>query len=152
MPDDDAGRDDLGPGGNVSPPWPNPKRRRTTSREWAPGRRGRAFSSRQHVWGLDKYERTPTAKELGERLGLTNTEREALKLWPFLPVDKTEQELAEQSKVRERERRARKRREKGIRTREAFCPNWQAKPNPGCARPFTLRLLPETSVSKDETR
>ena len=47
----------------------------------------------KHVWGLDLYERTPTAKELGERLGLTNTEREALKLWPFLPFDKTKKNL-----------------------------------------------------------
>ena len=84
----------------------------------------------KHVLGLDIYERTPTAKELGERLGLTNTEREALKLWPFLPIDKTEDELAEQAKVRERERRARKRREKGIRTREAYLSELASRAKP----------------------
>ena len=84
----------------------------------------------KHVWGLDIYERTPTAKELGERLGLTNPEREALKLWPFLPIDKTEEELAEQAKVRERERRARKRREKGVRTREAYLAELAGRPKP----------------------
>jgi hypothetical protein len=83
-----------------------------------------------HVWGLDIYERTPTAAELGRRLGLTNAERESLKLWPFIPIDKTDRELAEQSKARERERRAHKRRAKGVRTREAYLAELARKPKP----------------------
>jgi hypothetical protein len=74
----------------------------------------------RHVWGLDLHERTETAEAIGRRLGLTSTEREKLKLWPFKPIDKTDAELAEQAKLRERERRARKRRERGVRTKEAY--------------------------------
>ena len=98
---------------------------------WAPWMSAKERSAYvKHVWGLDLYERTPIAKELGDRLGLTNTEREALKLWPFLPIDKTKEELAEQAKVRERERRARKRREKGVRTREAYLAELAGRPKP----------------------
>ena len=42
-----------------------------------------------HVWGLDiyrrpKYRRTQTGEEIGSLLGLTNAERQGLKLWRFL--------------------------------------------------------------------
>ena len=103
----------------------------------------------KQVLGLDLYERTPTAKELGERLGLTNTEREALKLWQFLPIDKTEEELAEQAKLRERARRALKRREKGIRTREAYLDELAASPDPGLSKASHAPLI---IVSGSETR
>jgi hypothetical protein len=93
----------------------------------------------EHVWGLDIYERTLTAKELGKRLGLTNAEREELKLRPFLPIDKTEEEIAEQAKARERERRARKRREKGVRTREAYFAELASRPKPWIAEGISRR-------------
>ena len=87
------------------------------------------------------------AKELGERLGLTNTEREALKLWPFLPIDKTEEELAEQAKARERERRARKRREKGVRTREAYLAELASQP-----KPWTVQGISRSAYYRKRTR
>ena len=133
LPDDDAGRDDLWLlVTNVSLAAAEPEKKMHHVIEmWAPWMSEEERSAYvKHVWGLDLYERTPTAKELGERLGLTNTEREALKLWPFLPIDKTEEELAEQAKVRERERRARKRREKGVRTREAYLAELAGRPKP----------------------
>jgi hypothetical protein len=92
-----------------------------------------------HVWGLDIYERTLTAVELGQRLGVTNAERESLKLWPFIPIDKTDEELAEQSKARERERRARKRRAKGVRTREAYLAELASRPKPWIAEGISRR-------------
>ena len=133
LPDDDAGRDDLWLlVTNVSLAAAEPEKKMHHVIEiWAPWMSTEEREAYvKHVWGLDMYERTPTAKELGQRLGLTNTEREALKLWPFLPFDKTEEELAEQAKVRERERRARKRREKGIRTREAYLSELASKAKP----------------------
>jgi hypothetical protein len=137
LPDDDSGRDDLWLlVTNVSLAAAEPEKKMHHVIEmWAPWMSTEEREAYvKHVWGLDIYERTPTAKELGERLGLTNTEREALKLWPFLPIDKTEEELAEQAKVRERERRARKRREKGIRTREAYLAELARKPRPWVAQ------------------
>ena len=112
----------------------------------------RVFSLRRTRWGLDIYERSLTALELGRRLGLTNAEREALKLWPFLPIDKTEEELAEQSKARERERRARKRRAKGVRTRKAYLAELARKPKPwiteGISRSAYYRKRKRDKVSR----
>ena len=85
---------------------------------WMPDDMASAYV--EHVWGLDIYQRTQAAREIGELLRLTNAERERLKLWPFAPIDMTDEQLAEQPKVRERNRRARKRRERGVRTKEAY--------------------------------
>jgi hypothetical protein len=63
----------------------------------------------EHVWGLDFYERLMTAREIGERLGLTNAERERLKLWQFKPIDMTDEELTEHRKRKNNERRRAKR-------------------------------------------
>jgi len=93
----------------------------------------------QHVWGLDIYERTETGLEIGKRLGLTNAERETLKLWPFLPIDKTAEQIAEQAKARERERRARKRRERGVRTRKAYLAELASRPKPWIAEGISRR-------------
>jgi hypothetical protein len=53
-------------------------------------------------------ERRLSAQQIGERLQLTNAERERLSLWRIAPVDMTEQQLAEQRKAKDRAR-ARKR-------------------------------------------
>ena len=60
-----------------------------------------------------------------------------------------QRKLAEQAKVRARERRARKRREKGIRTREAYFAELASKARPWMApRHLTLRLLPEAEARR----
>src|SRR4029078_12176444 len=103
LPDDDAGRDDLWLlVTNVSLAAAEPKKKmRHVIEIWAPWMPAEEREAcLRHVWGLDIYERTLTALELGKRLGLTNAEREALKLWPFRPIDKTEEEIAEQTKAR----------------------------------------------------
>ena len=43
----------------------------------------------KHVMGLDIYERIQTAGELVEGSAY-HAEREALKLWPFKPIDMTD--------------------------------------------------------------
>jgi hypothetical protein len=95
---------------------------------WMPAEESEAYVT--HVWGLDIYERTPTAVELGRRLGLTNAEREALKLWPFLPIDRTADEIAEIAKARRNNRRREKARASGIRTRAAYLAELENKRKP----------------------
>ena len=63
----------------------------------------------ERVKMLTIYERTPTAKQLGERLRVTNAERERLKLWQFKPIDATDEQVAEQRRARRNERRRVKR-------------------------------------------
>jgi hypothetical protein len=142
LPDDDAGRDDLWLlVTNVSLAAAEPeKKMRHVIEMWAPWMTAderEAFI--KHVWSLDIYERTQTALEIGKRLGLTNAERETLKLWPFLPFDKTEEEIAEQAKARERARRARKRREKGVQTREDYLAELSSRPKPWIAEGISRR-------------
>jgi hypothetical protein len=72
----------------------------------------------QHLSVTPHYQKLRTAEELGRVLNLTNADRERLKLWRIKPVDMTDEELAKQSKDRERNRRTAKRRLAGIPTRE----------------------------------
>jgi hypothetical protein len=142
LPDDDAGRDDLWLlVTNVSLAAAEPQKKMRHVIEmwapWMPAEEREAYV--KHVWGLDIYERNQTGLEIGKRLGLTNAEREALKLWPFFPIDKTEEEIAEQAKVRERERRAHKRRKKGVRTREAYLAELASRPKPWVAEGISRR-------------
>jgi hypothetical protein len=101
LPDDDAGRDDLWllvTNASLAVAEPQKKMRHVIEM-WAPwmsSEEREAYGT--HVWGLDRYERIQTGEEIGKRLGPTNADREALKLWPFKPIDRTDEELAELKK------------------------------------------------------
>ena len=112
FPDDDAGRGDLWLLVlNVSLAIAEPKKKmRHVIEMWAPWLKADEREAYiEHVWGLDFYERLMTAREIGERLGLTNAERERLKLWQFKPIDMTDEELVEHRKRKNNERRRVKR-------------------------------------------
>src|SRR5262245_17903058 len=99
-------------------------------------------------------ERTPTARTLGNRLRLTNAERERLRLWTIRPCDMTDEQLADQSKARERARRERKRRDAGVRSRVAYLAELKAKPKPWiaegiCRRTWERRRKMSQRVSVD---
>jgi hypothetical protein len=136
LPDDDAGRDDLWllvTNASLAVAEPQKKMRHVIEM-WAPwmsSEEREAYGT--HVWGLDRYERIQTGEEIGKRLGLTNADREALKLWPFKPIDRTDEELAELKRERERARRERKRRQRGMRTREAYLADLASKSKPWIA-------------------
>jgi hypothetical protein len=151
LPDDDTGRDDLWLlVTNVSLAAAEPKKKmRHVIEIWAPWMSAEEREAYvEHVGGLDIYERTPTAKALGQRLGLTNAEREALKLWQFLPIDKTDAEIAELAKARDRERRARKRRANGVRTREAYLAELASRPQPWIAEGISRRTWQRRRMSR----
>jgi hypothetical protein len=63
----------------------------------------------EHVNRLPIYERTPTARKLGENMLLSNADRERLKLWAIKPYDMTDAELEAQRKTKINERRRAKR-------------------------------------------
>jgi hypothetical protein len=133
LPDDDAGRGDLFELVMVTSlaPAAHEKKGLCIIELWAPWMpRGEAEALVNHVWGLDLYERTPTARTLGNRLRMTNAERERLRLWTIKPFDMTDEQLVEQSKARQRARRERKRRDKGVRSRAAYLVEMKAKPKP----------------------
>jgi hypothetical protein len=57
-----------------------------------------------HVQSLPIFERSRTARHLGDNMRLLNAEREALHLWRLLPIDMTDEQLAEQRKAKSRKR------------------------------------------------
>ena len=133
LPDDDAGREDL---------WlllqnvslasaGSEKKVRAAIEIWAPWLSKEEARERIEFLGvLTIYERSPTARELGERLGVTNAEREALKLWQFKPIDKTDEELAEQRRLKSRERRKAAREKLGRPSRDVYLAKFESKQRP----------------------
>jgi hypothetical protein len=133
LPDDDAGRADLWLLlQNVSlAPAGSDKKMRHVIELWAPWLSEDEVKERiEFLSLLTTYERTPTARDLGERLRLTNAERERLKLWPFRPIDATDEEIDKQRKARKRERVAKTRAMKGVRTRAAYLAELASRPRP----------------------
>lgn len=76
------------------------------------------------------YLRKPTARELGERLRVTNQERERLKLWTIIPFDMTDAQLKEQRRAKDRARRQRRRRAAGSKPRKAYLAKSLSKKKP----------------------
>ena len=62
------------------------------------------------ILALPTAKRRVSAKVLGERLRVTNEERERLSLRTIHPVDMTDEQMAEQKKAKDRARKRRKRR------------------------------------------
>src|ERR1700680_72892 len=82
------------------------RRMRCAIEIWAPWmiKRGEGAPLIDHVIRTPACERMPTAIAVGQRLRVTNAEREGLRLWTMRPVDMTEAELIEQRKAKNRER------------------------------------------------
>jgi hypothetical protein len=83
-----------------------------------------------HIQSIPIFERTRTARHLGDNMRLLNSEREALRLWTMLPIDMTDEQLVEQRNAKSRARRAAKRRQSGVRTRERYLAELNSKPKP----------------------
>jgi hypothetical protein len=79
---------------------------------------------------LDLRFRRLTGKEAGERIRLTNAEREMIKAWQIAPIDMTDADLAEQRKAKDRERKRRKRAKTGARSRKAYLANGKTRRQP----------------------
>ena len=142
LPDDDAGRGDLWLlVTNCSLAAAEPEKKMAHVIEvWAPWMSPDERAAYvQHVWGLDLYQRIQTAGELGQQLGLTNATREALKLWRFLPIDKTEDELAEHRAAKRRAKATTRRRAKGVRSREDYLASLPSRQRPWEAEGISRR-------------
>jgi hypothetical protein len=133
FPNEDAGRDDLFVllcVVSLAPSATDKKMAHVLSL-WAPWMHAdEAEMYVEHVNRLTIYERMPAAKELGERLNLTNAERERLRLWPIAPVDVTVEQLIEQRAAKRRQQDAVRRRKQGVRSREAYLAELASRPRP----------------------
>src|SRR5262245_44262911 len=153
LPDDDAGIEDLWLLlQNVSlAPFGAEKKMRHVCGLLAPWLSEEGVQERiDFLTRLPSFERIETAEGLGERLRVTNAERELLKLWRLTPVDMTADELVEQRKARRRKRDAERRRAEGRKPRAQYRATslsqtrpWEAE---GVSRATYYRRRAETSV------
>ena len=143
LPDDDAGRDDLdlllrlhAVASNAAE-----KKMRCRGRDLGPlDAQGRGHGPNRQPLRCDLRRVWLGGKELGQRLNLTNAEREALKAWRIVPVDMTADDLAEQWKAKEGERKRRKR-------ATYWVPNHVKPMRPGRYRAVSLGL-PRVSAAE----
>jgi hypothetical protein len=154
VPDDDAGRPDLmellylasmAPAGAE-------KKVRNNIELYAPWMQTDEVEALiQHLSLTPHYQKVRTAEELGRLLQLTNAERERLRLWRIRPVDMTAEQLAQQTKERERTRRAAQRRKKGIRTKEAYLAELANRPKPWLTEGISQRTWQRRVARQGQT-
>ena len=118
LPDDDAGREYLielllpisvGPHADIKMP--------NAIEVWAPWmQKDEATQLIDHINRMPIWERKPTAKTLGQRLNLTNPDRERLKLWTIAPSDMGERGMAWWRKHKDKQRKRRLRQLSGAKS------------------------------------
>jgi hypothetical protein len=116
LPDDDAGRDDLREllmQESLSPCAAEIKMRNAI-RTWAPWmpeteRQGLI----EDICRTPLNERRRTSQDAGRRLGVTNAQRERLRLWTIYPHDMSEGEMKKWRRAKDRARKRKRRERKG---------------------------------------
>jgi hypothetical protein len=122
LPDDDAGREDLhelllpisiGPHADIKMP--------NAIEVWAPWMQPQEAGRLIDQINLTPvWRRMPTARKLGERLRLTNAERERLKLWTIAPYNMNQHGLLQQRKAKAKARMRRLRLLQGRKPRAKY--------------------------------
>lgn len=122
LPDDDAGREDLrelllpisvGPNANLKMP--------KAIELWAPWmQQDEAEGLIEDINRTPIQRRKPNARELGERLWVTNAQRERLRLWTIAACDMSRDEAAEWRKAKKRERMRQLRQSRGSKRRAEY--------------------------------
>ena len=126
LPDDDSGREDLrellllisvGPNAGIKMP--------RAIEVWAPWMApDEATQLIDDINLTPIYHRKPTASTLGQRLRLTNAERERLRLWTIAAHDMTPEQAAEHRRAKERARKRRYRQLRGAKSEPS--PGWHS--------------------------
>jgi hypothetical protein len=159
LPDDDAGREDLRELLLLASLAYNPERTmRSMIKTWVKWMaQTEAEQLMDDITRTPIYLRKPSARLLGDRLGLTDRERQELAIVTIRPHDMTDEQLGQRRKAKDAERKWRKRRAAKIKPREAWLANCKGRLKPwvklGMSRASwyrkqaKLRQLRETSVS-----
>jgi len=113
LPDDDAGREDLRelllPISTGSDPSTG---MRIEIKHWAPWMSDKEASELiDDINQMPAWLRKPSSRDLGERMRLTNVERERLQIRTVKPFDMTDRALKDQRKAKQRERMRRLRKQ-----------------------------------------
>lgn len=122
LPDDDAGREYLHELLLILSLGAEPERKMTNAIEvhapWM--ERNDAALVTDMILSHPEFARKVTARELGDRLRVTNAERELLDLRTIKPIDMTDAQLEAQRKAKDRARKALKRQKRGCRPRAEY--------------------------------
>ena len=103
----------------------------------------------EHVAMTPSYEKAKTSQELGNKLLLSDADRERLKLYSIRPCDLTPEEFERQSKERKKASRASQRRRDGVRSREEYLAECRSKPKPWLAENITQHMGAATPQGRD---
>jgi hypothetical protein len=160
LPDDDAGREDLFELlSSVSlRAKASAKVMRNVIQTWAPW-----MTEAEVMETIQRIDLTPprlryrTAEDLGKKFNVTHLERVRLRLWLIAPIDVSQAELEHWRHTRRRQtdkvRKERKRREAGVRTRQAYLATSVSRQKPweaeGISRATWYRRR-ETSASANK--
>jgi hypothetical protein len=159
LPDDDAGREDLRELLLLASLAYNPERTmRKTIEVWAPWMdKTEAEQLIDDVNRTPIFLRKPSARVLGERLRLTDRERQELAIVTIRPCDLTDEQLLERRKAKDADRKWRKRRAAKMKPPEAWLANCKSRTKPWIKRRMSratwyreqakLRQIHETGVS-----
>jgi hypothetical protein len=122
LPDDDAGREDLFELLLPISLGPEHQRKMANAIEvWANWMGADEISALiDRINRMPLYERKVNARQLGERLRVSNREHESLKLRTIAPFDMTDKQLKEHRKAKDRARKNRQRRLAGCRARQEY--------------------------------
>jgi hypothetical protein len=154
LPDDDAGRDDLRelllP---VSLGHHAARKMQNTVQIWAPWMNAdEAGQLLDSIERTPEFQRKPTSRELGERLRITNQERESLGLRTIAPVDMTARQLRERRKEKARVREWQRRRAKGSKPRDAWLANAKTRLQPWKAKGISRRTWYRNRAKRGGTK
>src|SRR5262249_32199897 len=132
LPDDDAGREDLVELLLPISLGPEDRRKMANAIEiYAPWMGAdEAGQLIDQINRMPLSERKVSARRLGERLRVSNQEREALKLKTIKPFDKTDRELKDLRRAKDRVRDRARRRQRGQNLRQTYLANSLAKLKP----------------------
>jgi hypothetical protein len=116
LPEDDAGEEyllELLLLASMAPNEPELKMKHIceTMAPWLPA--DDRFKVFEVIARMQPRHRRLTPRQLGDRLNLTNAERERHKIWAILPADMTDAQLKEHNKAKNRDRMREKRRQNG---------------------------------------
>ena len=133
VPDDDAGRPDLMELLYIASQAPSRAAIRMANlielyAPWMQTEEAEALI--QHIATTPDYQKARTSEDLGRALHLKHEERERLKLWSIRPCDVTEAEFVAQSKTRSEKRRAKRRRQNGVKPRAQYLAELRRKAKP----------------------
>jgi len=122
LPDDDSGREDLHE--LLLPVSLHPAAKQMMHHAvevhapWMPEQEATALI--EEILALPETARRVSAKMLGQRLNLTNAERERLQLWTIWPADMTARQMAAWRKAKKRARDLRRHRRAGRKARADY--------------------------------